>query len=110
VRGVRGTQSRMWFPPLHVVAVVPVIVAFYLVAGAAELQRKQTAPKPNVLFIIMEDLRPELQNYGRDHVHTPNILRIAQHGVTFDLCLCQVSVCAPSRASLLTGLVLVVVF
>lgn len=60
--------------------------------------------KPNILFIISEDLRPELKDYGRNHVITPNINKIASKSVIFDLANSQISVCAPSRASLLSGL------
>ena len=59
---------------------------------------------PNILFIPVDDLRPELGAYGSDYVITPNIDRLAGLGVTFTRAYCQQSVCNPSRASLLTGL------
>jgi iduronate 2-sulfatase len=59
--------------------------------------------KPNVLFIAVDDLRPELACYGRRHIKSPNIDRIARQGVTFDRAYCQQAVCSPSRTSLLTG-------
>lgn len=58
----------------------------------------------NVLFIMADDLRPELSIYGKQHMITPNFERLAARAVTFDLALCQVAVCNPSRDSLLTGL------
>ncbi len=60
--------------------------------------------RPNVLLIISEDMRPELPSYGNLGVVAPNLERLAKRSVTFDLVLSQVSVCAPSRASMLTGL------
>ncbi len=60
-------------------------------------------PKPNVLFLAVDDLRPELGCYGRANIHSPNIDRIAKAGVVFTRAYCQQAVCSPSRSSLLTG-------
>lgn len=60
--------------------------------------------KPNVLFIAVDDLRPELGCYGSNIVKSPNIDRLAESGVTFTSSYCQQAVCNPSRASLMTGL------
>jgi iduronate 2-sulfatase len=66
------------------------------VAGAAER-------RPNVLFIAVDDLRPEATASGSDLIKTPNIDRIAARGTTFDRAYCQQAVCSPSRSSLMTG-------
>ncbi len=58
---------------------------------------------PNVLFIGSDDLRTELNCYGRSHIHSPNIDRLASEGVLFERAYVQQAVCAASRASLLTG-------
>jgi len=68
----------------------------------------QTAPskpssKPNILFIAVDDLRPEFGAYGSKVVKTPNIDRLAARGLTFERAYCQQAVCSPSRTSLLTG-------
>jgi arylsulfatase A-like enzyme len=57
----------------------------------------------NVLFIAVDDLRPEFGAYGREYIHSPNLDRIAKRGVTFRRAYCQQAVCSPSRSSLLTG-------
>jgi len=58
----------------------------------------------NVLFIAVDDLRPELGCYGKDYIHSPNIDRLASSGYVFKQAYCQVPVCGASRASLLTGI------
>jgi iduronate 2-sulfatase len=57
----------------------------------------------NVLFIAVDDLRPELGCYGADHMHTPHLDRLARQGMIFDRAYCQVAVCNPSRSSVLSG-------
>ena len=59
--------------------------------------------KNNVLFIIVDDLRPELGCYGESHMKTPHIDGLAQDGTLFAHCYVQYSVSAASRASFLTG-------
>lgn len=58
----------------------------------------------NVLFIMVDDLRPLLGCYGHSEMHTPNIDRLAQRGTLFNRAYCQYPVCNPSRTSILTGL------
>jgi len=59
---------------------------------------------PNVLFIVVDDLRPQLGCYGRSQMHTPHIDRLAAESLRFDRAYCQVPVCGASRASVLTGM------
>ena len=59
--------------------------------------------KPNVLFIAIDDLRPELGCYGSDIAVTPHMDRLAQQGLLFERAYCQQAICSPSRASLMTG-------
>ena len=82
-----------------------------LKAGAAAfttglLPRRQTSAQGpyNVLFIIVDDLRPLLGCYGYPEIHTPNIDALAQRGTLFNRAYCQYPLCSPSRTSMITGL------
>ncbi|MHC4401755.1 MAG: sulfatase [Planctomycetota bacterium] len=73
-----------------------------LLAGAAGIAAADE--RPNVLFIAVDDLRPELACYGRGAVHSPSIDRLAAGGTVFNRAYCMVPVCGASRASLMTGI------
>ncbi|MEL6923941.1 MAG: sulfatase [Bacteroidota bacterium] len=60
--------------------------------------------QPNVLFIAVDDLRPELGCYGRSNIRSPHMDQLAAEGFLFERSYCNVATCGASRASLLTGL------
>jgi arylsulfatase A-like enzyme len=60
--------------------------------------------KPNILFIAVDDLKPELGAYGNKLIKTPNIDRLAKMSTVFLNNYCQQAVCGPTRASLMTGM------
>jgi len=65
----------------------------------------QTRGKPNIVFFLGEGLRPdELSSAGNRVIQTPNLDRIAREGADFENAFCVNALCAPSRASILTGL------
>lgn len=66
-------------------------------------ETKEKKEKLNVLFISVDDLRPDLGIYGNPHIQTPHINALAAEGITFRNNYCQAAVSAPSRASLMTG-------
>lgn len=75
------------------------VIADQWAASAAD----GVSSKPNILFIAIDDLRPELGCYGKDYIHSPNIDGLAARGMVFNRAYCQQAVCSPSRTSVLTG-------
>ncbi|HEY1189038.1 MAG TPA: sulfatase [Gemmata sp.] len=71
------------------------LFAFHMVPARA-------AERPNVIFIVADDLRADLGCYG-SVAKTPNLDALAGRGVRFDRAYCQQAVCNPSRSSFLTG-------
>ena len=66
--------------------------------------KQEIKQKPNVLLLYMDDLRPELNCYGKTQIHSPNIDALASEGILFENAYCNVPVCGASRASMLTGM------
>lgn len=71
---------------------------------AATVLSATAAPPPNVLFITIDDLRPQLGCYGDSQARTPQIDRLAKQGRLFTRAYSQYALCGPSRTSFLTGL------
>lgn len=80
------------------------LAAAFASAGLSGQSAKAAGNGLNVLFLAVDDLRPELGCYGNDLVHAPNLDQLASSSVVFQRAYCQSAVCGPSRASLLTGL------
>ncbi|WP_158279899.1 sulfatase [Coraliomargarita sinensis] len=60
--------------------------------------------RPNILFLCIDDLAPQLGAYGAAQVKSPHMDRLAEAGLRFDRAYCQVPVCGASRVSLMTGM------
>ena len=89
----------------RLVGVIVLAVTTLLVAGMVRTGGEDVAgPRPNVLFIAVDDLRPTIGAYGDPWARTPNLDRLARSGVTFLRAYAQQALCNPSRASLMTGL------
>jgi iduronate 2-sulfatase len=59
--------------------------------------------RPNVLFIAIDDLRPELGCYGSPIAKSPVLDALVADGLRFNRAYCQQAICSPSKASLMTG-------
>lgn len=81
-----------------------IIIVLLIASCSANPGNSSLPEKPNVLFLVVDDLRPELACYGAIHIHSPNIDRLAAEGTRFLRSYCNIPVCGASRTSLLTGL------
>ena len=84
-------------PVVSAIGSVAFCLFLFAFAGLAHAQ------KPNILFIAVDDLRPELGCYDSPIAVSPNMDALAKNGLLFDRAYCQQAICRPSRASLMTG-------
>lgn len=82
------------------VALVVIIAAS---AGSRSAAEQAIQSRPNVLLLLVDDLKPVLGCYGDPRAKTPNIDRLARRGMRFDMAYCNQAVCAASRYALLVG-------
>ncbi|MCU0872045.1 MAG: sulfatase [Pirellulaceae bacterium] len=82
---------------------VATLLALLTLSCSASGAAADAAGRPNVLFFAVDDLRPEFGAYGKTYIHSPNLDRLANRGMTFNRAYCQQAVCSPTRSSLLTG-------
>ncbi len=95
MHGSRAPQIRRYL------ATLTLFIALVHLDG---FQTNLRAQKPNILFIAVDDLRPELGCNGNKLVHSPNMDALASDGVVFDRHYAAVPTCGASRYSLLSGL------
>jgi arylsulfatase A-like enzyme len=79
------------------------IIVFFVSLLPTSLCRGQDIKQKNVVFIAIDDLRPELGCYGHSHAISPNLDRLAATGVLFHNHFVQVATCGASRYAMLTG-------
>ena len=80
------------------------ILAFIFLALSFNILAADKPQKPNILFLISDDLNTALSGFGHKQCKTPNLDRLAQRGVKFESMHCQYPVCGASRASIMSGL------
>lgn len=95
------------FTPTFLVPALTLLAGILFTSSALA----QTAPalesknqqRPNVLMILVDDLKPALGCYGDSTARTPHIDALAARGIRFDRAYCNQAVCAPSRFTLMLG-------
>ena len=98
---VHCSEAMLRFPGSGLVARV---IALLVMALAGVSVSADDDTRRNVLFIVVDDLRPQGGLYGYDFARTPSIDALAANGVTFTNAFANVPVCGASRASVMTGL------
>lgn len=83
--------------------IITILVA-WVTFSCSMSKKKLTHQTPNVLFICVDDLRPELGCYGADYIHSPNIDKLAASGALFTNQFAQIPTCGASRYCMLTGM------
>ena len=78
-------------------------IFFVLVQSITEIHAEPTE-RPNILWLVCEDISPYLGCYGDQQAHTPNLDQLASEGVLFTRAYSNAPVCAVARSTLLTGM------
>jgi arylsulfatase A-like enzyme len=82
------------------------IVLLLLVAGilSGSLFCTADSPKPNILWIIIDDMSPNFSSYGETLINTPHVDKLASDGVMFTNAFVTAPVCSPNRSAFITGM------
>ena len=98
-------RATMLLPAMLALAAIRVCAdAATDAAAQAEEALVLTAPSsPNILYLMADDMRPQMGAYGFNFMHTPHLDRLASEGLLFTFAYTQYAICAPSRNSFLSG-------
>jgi arylsulfatase A-like enzyme len=99
----RSASRLSHLPTSSIMKIHSVLLLLSLLAAALFPASTSAAP-PNLLFIAVDDLRPQMGCYGETWMKTPRMDALAASGMRFDRHYVQFAVCIPSRAALLTSL------
>jgi len=77
-------------------------IAALLLTGSLALSAN-AKEKPNIIWLMAEDIGLDIECYGMPAVKTPNLNKLAEEGIKFTNCFCTNSICSPSRSAMMTG-------
>ena len=80
------------------------VVCFGITLICCRSVKTEPSERPNVLWIFVEDISPDLGTYGNELVHTPNLDHMADNGIKFLNTIMPSPVCSPSRSAIITGM------
>jgi len=80
------------------------LLLFLITVGHGNIAQTQQSNQPNILWIIADDLSPDLGCYGNQVVHTPHVDQLANEGMRFTHAFATNPICSPSRSALYTGM------
>jgi len=98
---VKPTRRKMIIAGALALAAVMLTQAF---TRATAIHQAGRQPRPNILWILAEDIGPQLSCYGEPLVQTPNIDKLASQGARFTRAFTTAPVCSASRSALITGM------
>jgi arylsulfatase A-like enzyme len=85
--------------------IITLFILFVIFISSLKTKNNSEISKnPNIIFIAVDDLRPQLNCYGKNQIISPNIDGLASVSYTYQNAVCNFPVCGASRASVLTGL------
>ena len=87
-----------------IIGILTTIISCNQKKETSNIAESGNVEKPNILWLVVEDLSPFIPSFGDSTVVTPNISRLAAEGVRFTNVYSSSGVCAPSRAAIATGM------
>jgi len=86
------------------ISILTCCFTIFIISCDSPGEKQKVEKRPNILFVSIDDLGPILGAYENQYIKSPDLDAFAANGMTFRNTYCQAAVCAPSRASLMTGL------
>lgn len=85
------------------ISTIVLLISLFLFPGCSNQKKAKTTERPNIVWIVCEDMNPILGCYGDNVAKTPNIDKLAETGVVYQHAYANAPICAPARSCLITG-------